>query len=338
MPRRAREFVAGAIYHVTCGTVRGEPVLAGLAEVEALLGVVGEVTRRDGLAVLAWCVLPDRYHLALRCGEVPIWRTMRSLQGRAAREINRQRGAAGALWQGRYAAVQVAGAHARRLVAYIHARPVARGLADEAAAFAWSGHRDLLGGGRGPIEVAEVMRFFAASPAAARRAYADEVASCLAAPWGAAEPGRLPWWRRRGEEAPAQAVVGGAAAPGGGRVWEPATFPAEIFLDVAARTLEVTLDYLSSHHSDRARTRLRQLVAWVAVERCGVRGRELARVLGRHPVVVSRWISAARVRKSRDETFRRRCEALAASLDDRLARYRTASSDFVSGADASFVD
>ena len=338
MPRRPREFFAGATYHVTCGTVGGREAFVGGAEVETFLRLLAETKHRDGFAVLAWCLLADRYHLALRCGEVPLWRTMRSLQRRVAREINRRRGESGRLWRSRYAAMRVEGAgQVCALVAWVHARPVALGLVDDAGAYPWSGHRELLGErATGVLDVGEALRFFGLQRASGRRNCQAEMARCLASPWGAGEPGRLPWWRRHGEEAGARERAGTAAA--GGQSWAPATFSAETFLEVAARTLEVTLEYLASPRRDRARTRLRELVAVVAVERCGVRGSELARALDRHPVVVSRWIGAARERRSRDEAFRLRYEQLGAALEDRLARYRLRSSLFVSGSDASFVD
>ena len=82
MPRRPRVFVAGAIYHVYCRVARRERAFAEQREAAAFVGVIREVVREHGLSVLAWCVMPAHYHLAVRTGRQPLWRSMRLIQGR----------------------------------------------------------------------------------------------------------------------------------------------------------------------------------------------------------------------------------------------------------------
>ena len=38
-----------------------------------------------GWTRLGWCVMATHYHLAVRVGQVPLWRSMRLIQGRFAR-------------------------------------------------------------------------------------------------------------------------------------------------------------------------------------------------------------------------------------------------------------
>ena len=118
-------FVAGASNHVYCRVVRGEWVCADPREAAALVGVIREVVREHGLSVLAWCVMPTHYHLAVRAGRLPLWRSMRLIQGRFARLHNRRRRVLGPFWQGRYKAIVVPDErYLMQLVAYIHLNPV----------------------------------------------------------------------------------------------------------------------------------------------------------------------------------------------------------------------
>jgi len=57
--------------------------------------LLADVVERDGLTVFAWCLMGSHCHLAARVGRVPLDRPMRSLQRRAARGVNRRRGAYG---------------------------------------------------------------------------------------------------------------------------------------------------------------------------------------------------------------------------------------------------
>jgi len=84
MPRVPRVFVEGGIYHVYTRVTRGERVFADDDEAERLVGAMREVKQRDGLVVLAWCVMSNHYHLAVRCTPVPLWRSLASIQVKLA--------------------------------------------------------------------------------------------------------------------------------------------------------------------------------------------------------------------------------------------------------------
>ncbi len=92
MARKARLFIPGAIYHVYCRTARGERVFSADAEAEAFTGTVQLLRDTDCFDLLAWCLLGNHYHLVLRTGDVPLWRTMARLQGRIGRDFNRRHG------------------------------------------------------------------------------------------------------------------------------------------------------------------------------------------------------------------------------------------------------
>ena len=109
MPRAPRVFVEGGIYHVYNRVTRGERVFADDGEAQRLVDVMREVKQRDGLVVLAWCVMSNHYHLAVRCTSAPLWRSLASVQLKVAQAYNARHNVYGPFWQGRYKAKLVEG-------------------------------------------------------------------------------------------------------------------------------------------------------------------------------------------------------------------------------------
>ena len=61
MPRAPRVFVEGGIYHVYNRVTRGERVFAEDGEAQRFVELMREIKKRDGLVVLAWCVMSNHY-------------------------------------------------------------------------------------------------------------------------------------------------------------------------------------------------------------------------------------------------------------------------------------
>ncbi len=104
MQRPPRVFVEDGIYHVYNRVTRGERVFAEDQEAKLLLDAMRKARDRDGLIVLAWCIMGNHYHLAVRCGPVPLWRTMASIHTRVGKGYNARYRFYGPFWQGRYRA------------------------------------------------------------------------------------------------------------------------------------------------------------------------------------------------------------------------------------------
>lgn len=77
---------------------------------------------------------------------------MKTLQQGVTRARNLRDRVYGPLWQGRFKAKEVADEqYLMQLVAYVHLNPVKAGLAEDAGAYLWSGHRDIVGRRRRPV-------------------------------------------------------------------------------------------------------------------------------------------------------------------------------------------
>jgi hypothetical protein len=86
------------------------------------------------------------------------------------------------------------------------------------------------------------------------------------------------------------------------------------FLARACRQLEVTVARVAGGGQDREGSRLRYLVAALALERWGVGTTALAREVSRRPEVVSRWARRGAELRQTDAAFADGYEALDAAL------------------------
>jgi putative transposase len=317
VPRAPRYFVDGAFYHVYGRIARGEMVFSDRGEATRFVEVIREVRKRDGLTVIAWCVMGNHYHLALRTASVPLWRSIRLVQWRFAREHNRRRRQLGPVWQGRYQVRMVGeGRYLLQLIAYIHLNPVSAGLVKDPSAYRWSGHRELLGKGQQPlVDVDATLALFGKQRAAARRAYVRMLRGEREQPWVGERPGRLPWWGRVDDEA----VDGSAwdvtpSAGAGARAQRATVRDVNAFIRRASECVGVSADVLGSRGKAPATARAREVIAIVGVERFGLKVKDLAARLAKNPGSVSRWIVRAAQRRDEEKEFEACCRRLEVAL------------------------
>jgi REP element-mobilizing transposase RayT len=319
MPRAPRVFIDGGFYHVHGRISRGERVFADPDEAAHFVRVIADVKRRDGFAVLAWCVMVDHYHLAVRTAGVPLWRSVRLIQWRYAREHNRRQRQLGPLWQGRYHGRLVEDErYLMQLVVYIHRSPASAGVCDDPAAYAFSGHGELLRRTRGSLVDADAtLALFGDSRSAARRAYVRMLRGEQAGEWAGEAPERLPWWRQRRDDDLSHSSGGALAEKAGPQ--RPRVTDVGRYLDAAARALGVGTAELGGRGKMPATVRAREILTLVGVERFGVRMSELAGQLGMSAGSVSHWAARAAARRQEDETFAGRCREVEKAIAKRLA-------------------
>jgi REP element-mobilizing transposase RayT len=132
MPRPSWIFVEGGVYHGYNRLGRGERVFAQEREAEGFVALLRDVAERDGLPVLAWCLMSNHYYLAVRTGVVSLDRPLRSLQQRVTRGVNVRNRVYGPLWQGRYRSKLVKDQrYLDQLLIYIHLNPLQAGIVDD---------------------------------------------------------------------------------------------------------------------------------------------------------------------------------------------------------------
>jgi putative transposase len=311
MPRALRMLVEGGLYHVYNRFARGEEVFSDPQEAIEFLGLFRDLKQRDGLQVLAWSLLSNHYHLALRTSAVPLSRTMRTLQGTFSKAFNRRWERTGPLWQSRYQTRLVdSQRYFEQLVFYIHLNPVRAGLADDPADYVFSGHRELLGKVHDPIiDVDDALVAFGNTTKVSRRAYLKRLNAALADEDRPEVSERLPWWTAERELRPrsGRAYVD-ELGRSTGRERRP--MEADDFIESVGACLGVTIEVIASSRKDPETNRLHQLVATLGIERWNQKAGKLGALLGRHPDVISRWVRTGANRRLKDVEYSQAVEEL----------------------------
>jgi REP element-mobilizing transposase RayT len=310
-------FVEGGLYHVYNRFARGAEIFRIGDEPERFLDLIREARDRDGLAILAWCLMSNHYHLAVRAGAVPLARTMGFVQARFGQAHNRRWRSSGPLWQSRYKAKLVEGdGYVRQFIAYIHLNPVAAGLVSAPREYNLSGHGEILGtSDRRLVDVDEVLSLFGEGVRAARRAYRNEIEGVHTAMWRDALPGRLPWWGAEPDRPVRPSPGRRRLDPSGtstGR--DRPTHPADVFVVRSCEVIGVERAVLLGGGASREVSHARYLIAALAVERWRVRTADLARVFDRRGDVMSRWVRLGVELRRTDDAFARAFENLDATL------------------------
>ena len=150
MPRPPRLEFPGAVYHVTARGNERRAIFRDDRDRETYLDGLAHYRSKFAFRLLAYCLMTNHVHLAIRTGAAPLSRIMAGIQSRYAQRFNRRHARVGHLFQGRYKSSLVQ--EDRYLVAvirYIHRNPVRAGLTRSASQYEWSSDR-YLRRGRGP--------------------------------------------------------------------------------------------------------------------------------------------------------------------------------------------
>ncbi len=120
-----RAFSEDQIYHVFSRGVHKDVIYKDNSDRVYFLSKLDEYCERDNITVLAYCLMDNHFHLALRQdGRLPLSKSLRSLLIGYARRYNAKYGTSGALFQGRFRAKLVHDEqYLIRLSAYIHLNP-----------------------------------------------------------------------------------------------------------------------------------------------------------------------------------------------------------------------
>jgi len=147
MARLARLVVSAVPHHVTQRGNRRQTVFFGDDDYRAYLTLLAEHTRTAGVAVWAWCLMPNHVHLMLTPPSAGALRAaLADAHRRYSRMVNFREGWRGYLWQGRFASCPMDEAHALSAARYIELNPVRALLVAKPQDWPWSSARAHLTG------------------------------------------------------------------------------------------------------------------------------------------------------------------------------------------------
>ncbi|MET0272117.1 MAG: transposase [Phenylobacterium sp.] len=139
MARLARIVAPGCPHHVTARGNRREPIFFEDGDQALYLDMLAEHTRAAGVAVWAYCLMPNHVHLIL-CPdtEAGMARALGGAHRRWANFVNARGRWRGHLFDGRYASVALDEGHLLTAVRYVALNPVRARLAARAEDWPWS--------------------------------------------------------------------------------------------------------------------------------------------------------------------------------------------------------
>lgn len=169
---------------MTARGVRRLPLYTCPNDYRLFLDVLGLVAERFGWRILAYCLMPNHYHLVIETPKANLSAGMHVLNSRYAHAFNDRYGHTGHVFEARFGAVLVErDGHLLELIRYVHRNPVRALLCREPGEWEWSSYRALAGRARAPawLAVDEVLELFGRSRPRARRRLRDFVAGALMA-------------------------------------------------------------------------------------------------------------------------------------------------------------
>jgi putative transposase len=180
MPRSARLDVPDVLQHVMARGIEGRDIFRDTKDRQAFLKRLSDLVTKGNVQLLAWCLMPNHFHLLLRTHGMSLATMMRRLMTGYAVWHNRRHDRKGHLFQNRYKSIVVEeDPYFLELVRYIHLNPVRSNIVENISQldrYPYVGHAVLMGNRKFKGQDVEwVLGAFGRETGASRRAYRDFV-------------------------------------------------------------------------------------------------------------------------------------------------------------------
>ncbi|TPW20743.1 MAG: putative transposase [Elusimicrobia bacterium] len=145
MPRIARNLPSWATLHVISRGNRRQNIFEEVPDWGRFLKSLLTETTSAGIVVIAYCLMPNHFHLLIQASLTVLSSTMHQILTSHAAYMNKKYGRVGHLFGDRFKAYLCdPELGLKPLARYIHLNPVRGGLVQSAEQWAWSSHRDYL--------------------------------------------------------------------------------------------------------------------------------------------------------------------------------------------------
>ena len=311
MARQPRFEFENALDHVIARGLDRRPVFRDDEDRKGYLDRLKELSGRSDVQLLAFCLMPNHIHLAVRTGKVPLSRAMSRLQTSYAVAFNRRHGRSGPVFQGRYRALLVdEESHLLSLIRYIHLNPVSARLAERPEDFPWSSHAAYLRPAVPWLSSETVLEMFGTSPSSARRAFQRFVTGAGTVDY---DPDRAAAGSVVGDEK----FVRKSLRSAGREDLLVRALKLETIVREAAAREGVGLEELTGPGRERRLTRVRTVCALVARDLASIPVARTARYFRRDPSTLSRDLARLEGSLASDQALGEAVSSLRSALSGR---------------------
>jgi putative transposase len=147
MARLPRLTVPGYPHHIIQRGNNRQAIFTANADYEALLAMIEEYAHKAGIAIHAYVLMSNHFHLlATPDTAASIPQMMQDVGRRYVRYFNQRQGRTGTLWEGRYKSTLIqAERYLLACMVYIDLNPVRAGIALTPGDYPWSSHGHYVG-------------------------------------------------------------------------------------------------------------------------------------------------------------------------------------------------
>ncbi len=176
MPRQPRIDIPGLLQHVIVRGIERSKIFLDDDDRQDFTSRLSKLLVETDTDCFAWALIPNHFHLLLRCNRRELSRFMRRLLTGYAVSFNHRHNRSGHLFQNRYKSIVCEEEpYLLELIRYIHLNPLRAGLVGDLEAldrYHWCGHSVLMGSATLPGQASEeVLALFAKRASAARQQY-----------------------------------------------------------------------------------------------------------------------------------------------------------------------
>lgn len=268
------------LYHINARGDDKACIFADEGDHHIFLQLLAERLPRFDAKCLAYALMWNHYHALLKAGRFPLWRLMQSLNSTYCQAFNRKHGRVGHVLQGRYDGRLVEdGGYARIVLRYIALNPIEAKYVADPVEWRWSSYRFALGAAPAPSFLAldEVWSVFdTADPGIGRARLEDFVSAGVRDAFTSA--------LLAGSDRLAAAVA-------------PLLEPHQQTIDYIYAERHAARPSVGSLFEGRFTPREVDDASYTAFYVHAYTLAEIARIVGRHPSVVCRWIQREKRRR-----------------------------------------
>ena len=149
MPRQPRLDAPGALHHVMGRGIERTQVFQDDTDRNDFVARLAALCGDGHLAVYAWALMPNHFHLLVRTGERPLFQSMRKLLTGYVVNFNRRHKRYGHLFQNRYKSIICEeDPYLLELTRYIHLNPLRGSIVKrvlDLRRYPWTGHAAIMG-------------------------------------------------------------------------------------------------------------------------------------------------------------------------------------------------